>query len=179
MCIELCNVFLPPGVDCGVIAARVGAIGEHVRGHVVRLYRGTLDGIHNIAQRIQQCIYERRHIFFFMAANLYAIVGFPHLFVATIPLGIVFGFLCSQAARGLGLNRDFYLCRDALEGGTLIQSTLGTLNIIGKAILLLNNYRFGVAQEGVISSLASGVVAGVYVHSVIAYVVDSIAARVF
>ena len=131
-----------------------------------------------VARRIIDLIKEHRHEIIFIGSTLYAAWSFPHLFCAGIPIGAVMAFLVGQTVGRYDHDPSLYLCREFLYEGGITQFTLGSLNMMGKSIVYLNNGRFSVGQEGIISSLLSGAIAGAYAASAIGYVVDTIRRRV-
>lgn len=131
-----------------------------------------------VAKRIADLIKEHRHLLILMGSTLYSAWSFPHLFCAGIPIGSVLAFLVGQTVGRYDTDPNVYLCREFLYEGGITQLTLGSLNMVGKSIVYLNNGRFSVGQEGIISSLLSGAIAGAYAMSAICFTVDTIRSRI-
>lgn len=133
-----------------------------------------------VINRIVDLLKENFNILFFVGANAFAASSFPHLFFSGLPLGALFAFLAGQTAEHRGyVNQDFYICQKCLLAGAIVQSTLGTLNLLGKSLVHLNAGRFSVAHEGIVSSIVAGALAGAYAFSATSLLIDSMRQRFF
>lgn len=170
------------GVHHNPIMATLNRIENQFRlfqGRVIWLAVQCSNAVNNLLVRIGDLIKAHQNCFFFIASTAYAAISFPALFFSAVPIGTIGAFLIGQTALNLKIATDFYLCKSSLYEGAIAQTLLGTLNVVGKAIVALNNGRFGLAQEGVTSSLLSGVIAGAYLHSMVAFAIDSIREKFF
>jgi hypothetical protein len=132
-----------------------------------------------VSQRIAYFLKNNFEILFFAAATAYSAMSFPSLFLGGLPVGALFSFLVGQTAEHRGLSSDFYIWQKYLLAGAIVQSTLGTLNLLGKTIVQLNAGRFSIAHEGITSSILAGALTGSFLLSGAWLVTEKIRIRFF
>ena len=173
---------VPPRFDFAALMPSVAEVrhGIHEVGRVIHddiaRFRGY---VYDIATRLRDFIWNNRDLLFFVVATFFAASSFPRLFVIGIPMGMVGGFLVAQTCKSVEVLPGYYMCRDGQHDGATAMATLGALNMIGKGVVELNNGRFSIGQEGVISSLCAGILAGAYMHSSLSLSYETVKARFF